>query len=202
MVRELNHRVKNTLAVVQAIAAQTIRPTGDPAEMVQRFSARIAALARTHDLLTTKQWDVVDLSELIGKELAHLATGARVGVAGPVVRLPPETALSIGLILHELATNAMKYGSLSVPEGSVRIAWRLEDAAENKACVQLTWTEQGGPQPTEPPARSGFGSRLIAQVSRSIGSSEISFPPEGVRFTLTFSIPRQEDEAPAVAILA
>lgn len=201
MVRELNHRVKNTLAVVQAIAAQTIRPTGDPAEMAERFGARIAALSRTHDLLTVRAWDVVELAELAGKEVGHLASGDRVAIEGPVVRLPSETALSIGLILHELATNAVKYGALSTPEGRIRIAWTVEEAEPGTLSIRLAWTETGGPPPDEAPDRKGFGSRLIAQVSRSLGEGSLTLTPEGARYVLAFQVPGCEKAVPAPVAL-
>ncbi|WP_181704385.1 sensor histidine kinase [Chthonobacter albigriseus] len=187
MVRELNHRVKNTLAVVQSIASQTIRPDGDPADMVVRFTERVSALSRTQDLLTQRQWSSIRLEDLLVAELTHLGLGDQVSLNGPDVEVPAELAVSTGLIVHELATNAAKYGAMSVPGGRVAVSWRLQ-AGEETTTVDLTWEETGGPAVTAP-SRRGFGSRLIGQVSRSMGEGNLTFDSSGVVFSLRFNVP-------------
>ncbi|USQ98520.1 sensor histidine kinase [Caulobacter sp. RL271] len=180
LVNELNHRVKNSLATIQAIAAQSF--TGERAldQAQEAFSNRIVALAEAHDLLTRENWEGADLHE-VTMRLADLHGGqSRFELSGPAVRLSPKTALSLSMALHELATNAMKYGALSGPEGRVRIAWELVPES-GPARLDLTWTEQGGP-PVKPPSDRGFGSRLIERglAAELSGSAAIDFHPDGV----------------------
>lgn len=184
LVRELNHRVKNTLAMVQSIAAQTIKGNGDNDAMVARFTDRLTALARTHDLLTRGNWDPVALDELLLAEVQHLDAGGRVRLSGPALALPAEIAVSVSLLVHELATNAVKYGALSVPEGRVEVDWTdVGPSTGIPDVLVLRWTEMGGPRST-PPSRQGFGMRLIRQVSQSIGRGALDFGAEGLRFRL------------------
>lgn len=160
MVNELNHRVKNTLATVQSIAGQTFRSSGDPAEMARKFDERLRALGNVYDVLSGERWANADLREIVHDALEPFATGAaqRVTVSGPEIRLAPRAALMVSLVLHELATNATKYGALSVPSGQVSVSWMPVDAD----WMRLVWREQGGP-PTKPPTRRGFGTRLIEE---------------------------------------
>lgn len=180
LVNELNHRVKNSLATIQAIAAQSF--TGDRAlpQAQEAFSSRIVALAEAHDLLTRENWEGADLYDVTAR-LAELHGGqARFELSGPAVRLSPKTALSLSMALHELATNAIKYGALSTPEGRVRVAWALAPGP-GPARLDLTWTERGGP-PVKPPTDRGFGSRLIERglAAELSGSAAIDFRPDGV----------------------
>jgi PAS domain S-box-containing protein len=179
---ELNHRVKNTLATVQSIALQTGR-TSDPASFEQAFLARIAALARAHDLLTEVAWEGASLREVIARTLApYVAEGQtdRIALSGPNVRLSPNAAVSLTMAFHELATNAGKYGSLSVVGGRVEVEWKADGPGDSTA-VQIDWRESGGPTVARP-ARRGFGSRLVEKsLAREFdGKVELTFAPEGV----------------------
>ncbi len=180
LVNELNHRVKNSLATIQAIAAQSF--TGERAlpQAQEAFSSRIVALAEAHDLLTRENWEGAELHDVTTR-LAALHGGAgRFELSGPSIRLSPKTALSLSMALHELATNAMKYGALSTPEGRIRVAWDLAPDT-GAARLDLTWTESGGP-PVSPPTGRGFGSRLIERglAAELSGSAAIDFHPDGV----------------------
>jgi len=180
LVNELNHRVKNSLATIQAIAAQSF--TGERAlpQAQEAFSSRIVALAEAHDLLTRENWEGAELHDVTTR-LADLHGGpARFELSGPSIRLSPKTALSLSMALHELATNAMKYGALSTPEGRIRVAWDLAPDP-GAARLDLTWTERGGP-PVKPPTDRGFGSRLIERglAAELSGSAAIDFQPDGV----------------------
>lgn len=162
MIDELNHRVKNTLATVQSIAMQTARSHHDPKDFAQSFQARILALSHTHDLLTRSHWEGADLHDVLRHETeAHDAH--RVTLTGPSVALNPPTALSLGMIFHELATNAAKYGALSSADGRVMVDWSLGDQRDRR--LTLTWREVGGPR-VQTPTRRGFGARLIERNVR------------------------------------
>ncbi|WP_454761242.1 PAS domain-containing protein [Caulobacter segnis] len=180
LVNELNHRVKNSLATIQAIAAQSF--TGERAlpQAQEAFSSRIVALAEAHDLLTRENWEGAELHD-VTERLAALHGGpARFELSGPSIRLSPKTALSLSMALHELATNAMKYGALSTPEGRIRVVWDFAPEP-GAARLDLTWTESGGPL-VKPPTDRGFGSRLIERglAAELSGSAAIDFQPEGV----------------------
>ena len=184
LVNELNHRVKNSLATIQAIAGQTFHAARSLPQAQEAFSARIVALAEAHDLLTRENWEGAELSDLLtGLQALHGAPG-RFAFTGPPVRLSPRMALSLSMALHELATNAVKYGALSTVAGHVRIAWSVTskpEAASGVARLVLTWTESGGP-PVSSPARRGFGSRLIERglAAELSGEAHIDFQPGGV----------------------
>jgi len=179
LIKELNHRVKNTLATVQSIAAQTLRSAPDLQVARDLFEARLVTLAAAHDLLTAESWRGARLSDLAVSALAPFETGQRPQIirSGPPVWLAAHRALALGLALHELATNAVKYGALSVPQGRVTLCWSL--AGDQLA---LSWTEEGGP-PVAAPARSGFGVRLLQRsLARDLqGDVALSFAPDGVR---------------------
>ena len=158
---ELTHRVKNTLTVVQSLAHQTQRGSTSLDDFVERFDGRLAALANAHRLLVQSNWQGADLMALVRSQLqAYLAEDQRrVRIDGEPVMLPSQLATPFGLVLHELATNASKYGALSTPRGYVLLKWMVEG---NKASrVHVTWRECEGP-PVRPPARHGFGSDLIS----------------------------------------
>ncbi|KRA62454.1 histidine kinase [Caulobacter sp. Root656] len=180
LVNELNHRVKNSLATIQAIAAQTFHAARSLPQALEAFSARIVALAEAHDLLTRENWEGADLLDLLTRlEVLH-GGPERFAIVGQSVRLSPRMALSLSMVLHELATNAVKYGALSTPQGQVRIAWTVVPGAAQPRLV-LTWTETGGP-PVQPPTRRGFGSRLIERglAAELSGEARIDFEPDGV----------------------
>lgn len=183
LTNELNHRVKNTLATVQSIAAQTFRGKTDDAAR-QMFDARMVALSNTHNVLTSQNWEAASLRSVVESALAPHALAevdtARFDLVGPDTRLHPKVAVTLAMALHELMTNAAKYGALSVPEGRVGVHWTLE-RIEGGERLDLAWTETGGPTVVEP-TRRGFGSRLIErQLPMEFdGSAVIAYPPGGV----------------------
>jgi PAS domain S-box-containing protein len=177
LVNELNHRVKNTLATVQAIARQTFRGEQSSAAR-ETFEARLQALSNAHNLLTRENWLTVSIADLVEEVLAPYHR-QRLALEGPDLRLEPRVALALSMVLHELATNAAKYGALSASQGMVVITWTVDDAASPG--LSFRWEERGGP-PVEPPTRTGFGSRLIERgLSAELdGEARIIFAPEGV----------------------
>ena len=191
LINELNHRVKNTLATVQSLVMQTLRTTERSADARPLVDARLAALARAHDLLTAENWEGAYLREVVERALKAFAAGARVEVGGPVVRLTPKQALALSIALHELATNAAKYGALSNEKGRVNLSWEVcgEGGAE---LLQLTWRESGGPV-VSPPARAGFGSRLIERnlAFELNGEARIAYRPEGVEAFISTPVERR-----------
>lgn len=192
LLRELTHRSKNLLAVVQGLARQTAESVDTMPEFTQRFGARLQALSGAHELLVRRSWQGVELQDLVLLEIeSDLPPVAdRVGISGVREILGPEAAQNIALGLHELMTNALTYGALSTSGGRVDISWdriRIGDVD----LLELRWWESGGPTVTEP-NRRGFGRMLIERlVPRAIeGTSELVFAPEGLRWTLRFPIDR------------
>ncbi len=188
LMREITHRSKNLLAIVQAIARQTARSTSTFEEFQRRFVARVQGLAASHDLLVNEDWSGASLKQLIDAQLALLAGRAmqQVQVDGPEVQLSSEVSQGIGLALHELVTNSLKYGALSVPGGMLSINWRFETAGGSKH-VLLHWLERGGPVVAQP-LRKGFGHTVIeGMVAASTGGKvQLDFAPEGLSWTLSF----------------
>ena len=186
---ELNHRVKNTLAVVQSLALQTMRSTPDPRDFARGFGERLMSLSRAHDLLAQSAWRGAPLHKVVGAVLEPFAAqSGRIAIAGDAVDLPANVTITLALMLNELATNAAKYGALSGETGKVGISWTASLAGEELA-IELLWREQDGP-PVAPPQRRGFGSRLLAASARQIkGEFEMAFPPTGVVCRLWFSVP-------------
>ncbi|MEH3143957.1 MAG: GAF domain-containing protein [Methylobacterium frigidaeris] len=181
---ELSHRLKNTLALVQSVAAQTLRNAATVGEAREALATRLITLGKAHDILLAGNTDGAGVAAIVSGALAlHDDTRRRFRLDGPDLEIGPSAALSLALMLHELATNATKYGALSVPDGSVAVAWDVEPAAE--AGFRLTWTEAGGP-PVSPPRRKGFGSRLIERGLAG-GGVDLRYPPEGV--VCAFSTP-------------
>lgn len=175
MINELNHRVKNTLATVQGLAAQTFRE-GNPGAPA-KFDQRLVALAQAHDLLTRTAWESVDISAVIAR-CADAVEDSLVA-SGPPALLPPHAALALCMCVHELVTNSVKYGALSSDQGRVIVTWNCPAEGE----IDLLWREEGGP-PVTPPARSGFGSRLIDRLARTElgGEIERDYAPSGLIF--------------------
>jgi two-component sensor histidine kinase/DNA-binding response OmpR family regulator len=166
LVNELDHRVKNTLASVQAIAQQTLRRTRDPEEFVSSFAGRIQSLARAHSLLSAATWRSADLQDVVRDQLLHGSIDeSRVTAVGPPLQLQPQMALHLAMMLHELGTNAIKYGSLSTPRGWVTVKWAVEGRT-----LRLRWEERGGP-PSHIPTKRGFGSTLIEQSAKGDGGA-------------------------------
>ncbi len=182
LVDELNHRVKNTLATVQSLAAQTLGSTAGVA--ARAFELRLLALSRTHDLLTRTQWESADLLDIARTICAP--DHKHVRLDGPSVALPPRIALSIAMVLHELLTNAVQHGALSVAEGSVDLFWKVYDGR-----LHLDWREHGGPAVVEP-SRRGFGTRLFERtvVNELRGAASLDFNPSGVHCTMDIALPR------------
>jgi two-component sensor histidine kinase len=190
LLRELVHRSKNLLAVVQAMARQTA--TGSPSieEFQRKFSARLQALSMAHDLLVSQDWRGASMHDLVRKQMAYCLdvaqgdVGAHARIDGPTIMLKPEAAQNIGLALHELAVNALTHGALSCPDGRIEIRWRRDDES-----FCLEWRESGGPCIASPPAE-GFGHKVIKRlVAQALdGESTLLFPPEGFVWTLTVPV--------------
>jgi two-component sensor histidine kinase len=190
MINELNHRVKNTLFTVQSLARQSLgRPADTPG--LHAFNERLMALARAHDLLTQSVWEGADLKEILEETLEPYLD--RTILAGPPVALTPNAALALSMVFHELGTNAVKYGALSAPEGSVTVVWHVDPGALHR--LTLHWEERGGPT-VSPPARQGFGSRLIAASLKSdlAGEARVDYRPSGLVCVLTLSLPETGKE--------
>ena len=189
LVRELHHRVRNTLATVQGVMNSTARTAETIEDYQWAFSGRISSLARTHSLLTEEIQQFVSFPQLLRQEVGVYADGVtdRVVLDGPDVELPSQLAVPLGMTIHELSTNAFRHGALSLPEGRVTITWSIL-AANDKRLLVCHWTETGGP-PVSPPERKGFGSMILTRVlSQQIGAKvEASYPALG--FELTAEIP-------------
>jgi PAS domain S-box-containing protein len=185
LLNELNHRVKNTLANVQAIVQQTLRSTKDPSDFSQRLTGRIHSLARVHSLLTDTNWQGADLRGLILDQLLQGPVDeTRVTAWGPSVRLEPQTTLHVALMLHELGTNSIKYGALSTAGGWVTVNWSVTDDK-----LQLRWVERGGPPFSAPVAR-GFGTTLIEQSAKSEGGiAKMLCESEGITWEISLTLP-------------
>ena len=177
---ELNHRVKNTLSTVQAIADQTLRTNADPAGFREAFEARLMALSATHNLLTATNWRSADLREVAQQEFRPYGP-ERYRLTGPPVALAAAEALALGMLFHELATNAAKHGALSSGVGQVCVAWRVHGEA-GRQVLEIDWAERDGP-PVARPTRRGFGSRLIERSLQGQlgGEASLDFAPEGLR---------------------
>ena len=190
LVGELNHRVKNTLAIVQAIARQTFRGSDAPPDLIDSFAGRLDALASAHDLLTKAHWESTDLKDLVEEALETCGVTGRASVDGPPLRLASSSAVTFAMALHELCTNALKYGALSVDGGRVEINWTVTANGESRFC--FTWQETGGPE-VRAPKRRGFESRLIerALAGDLKGEAVLDFRADGVRFTLDAPMPAQ-----------
>ncbi|HVC57693.1 MAG TPA: PAS domain S-box protein [Stellaceae bacterium] len=185
LMAEVNHRAKNLLAVVQAIAQQTAKH-GDAATFVSRFSERIGGLAAGQDLLVNNQWQGVEVSDLVEAQLAHFSDliGTRVLVVGPAVQLTADAAQGIGMALHELATNAAKYGALSNSEGRVCITWQVTD--DTKPRFSMSWLECGGPK-IGALTRVGFGQIVIGRMAEAAvqGVATINYEKTGLAWSLS-----------------
>jgi PAS domain S-box-containing protein len=185
---ELNHRVKNTLATVQSLATQTARGATTPAAFRERFEGRLIALSKAHDQLTMHHWENADLRELLSGSLApHTGTTPdRVVLRGEDVLLRPRAVLTLAMAVHELTTNAAKYGALSVPGGRVEVQWRPVRSENGQSCLQIEWIEQGGPNVVEP-EQHGFGTKLIegSIAAELAGKTRLTFQPQGLRCEIT-----------------
>lgn len=190
LLQELDHRVKNTLAIVQSIARQTLRASPSPEAFAEVFEDRILALSQAHELLTRRSWGRAQLEEILQRALTPFSADLadRFDIGGPAVTFSAETAVSVHMTIHELVVNAAKHGALSTAEGRVAIHWEIDEAA-TPPTLTLTWRETGGPPLAGTPTRRGFGSKMIQQgLARDLGgAATLDFPPSGVVYT--FSAP-------------
>ncbi|GLV20570.1 hypothetical protein TomMM35A_04300 [Sphingobium sp. TomMM35A] len=187
LLHELKHRVKNTLATVQAVAMQTFREA--PRAELNAFISRLLALSEAHDLLTQRDWEMVDVEHIVRRAVSPFAAeeGQRFDISGTKIEIPSEKGLQLAMVLHELSTNAAKYGALSNLNGAVEISWNCPDDGPGQV-LELQWVERGGPEATQP-TRKGFGSRMIERALRGEGSgAEFDFRPEGLRFRLQLAV--------------
>jgi two-component sensor histidine kinase len=205
LLNELNHRVKNTLATVQSIAAQTARSCPTVEEFKTRFEPRLLALSKAHDRLTRNRWEGANLRDIVEEELAaHGTAGRHFNASGPDVLLPPRASLSLSMALHELATNAVKYGSLSVPGGRVDVTWGTQcQESPLSTIVEISWAESCGPLASAP-EMTGFGSRLLKVTAQELQGTSISrFEPDGLQWSLRFPLPvladGSEHDSPDIA---
>jgi PAS domain S-box-containing protein len=195
LIAELNHRVKNILAIVQSVAWQTLSANQSPSEFKRAFDGRLRAISLAHDILTQGRWGHVDFEQLVERSLGPYHggdRGKRAQWSGTRLSLPPNMVVPLSMVLHELSTNAAKYGAFSVEHGHVNIAWRTDGGK-----VRFTWIETDGP-PVEGEIKAGFGSKLISRVVSYdlVGTAGLDFDREGFRCTLTFPVPQLRTDAP------
>lgn len=184
LLNELNHRINNTLVTVQSLVEQTLRATDTDRRVRENLTARLLALADAHKLLVDQNWAGADLRVIVEKALSPYEgrEGRRLSADGPTVRLSPQQAVSMALVLHELTTNAVKYGALSTPGGRIEVSWNLHYDEAGARHLTLLWAESGGP-PVAAPVRTGFGTRLIARSfgENGGGQARVDYAPAGVR---------------------
>jgi two-component sensor histidine kinase len=186
LIGELDHRVKNMLAMVRSLADQTLENVDSLAAFKSAFTSRLFALASAHDLLARETWVSANLERLVHSALPALIADGRMAVAGPPVRVGPKQALALSMALNELATNATKYGALSVAGGRVELGWQCD----NGDC-EICWRERGGP-PVSPPRRQGFGMRILnralaMELERPV---QLRFDPGGVECVISVALVR------------
>lgn len=193
LVRELYHRVKNTLATVQALMSSTARSSPTIESFRQAFFGRITSLSRTHEIITDDKWQEASLRQLFLRELEPYGDeGIRIRLRGPDVKIPSHLAVPVGLAIHELATNAVKFGSLSVPEGHLDVQWSMGQS-QNGPTLSIEWSEGGGPS-VRPPSHRGFGSQLLDRVLRIQASASVAidYLPEGLRAHIVLPLPERQ----------
>jgi PAS domain S-box-containing protein len=194
LLNELNHRIKNTLATVQGIAEQTLRAAQVDPRTRENLTERLLALSKAHDVLVDENWAGADLEAIVGHALAPHDQAARFQVDGPPVRLSPPQAVSLSLALHELATNAVKYGGLSTAAGTVAVTWNIAVDGHGGRHMNLLWEESGGPT-VRKPEQTGFGTRLITRHfgRESGGSARLDYEPDGLRCVLQLPLSGPEE---------
>jgi two-component sensor histidine kinase len=189
---ELQHRVKNTLAIVQSMASQTFRREADYKEAIATFQGRLRALATATELITRNNWTAVDVADLVAEVVSPFNAKGRFAFSGDRVAIDSRDANTLAIALHELCTNAVKYGALSNEAGRVVIGWTLEDSGEYAA---LQWTEINGPT-VVPPTTQGFGTKLLGSGAfASGGPVELSYPPTGLKARLSVRVAEKFDQA-------
>ena len=191
LLREMSHRAKNLISVIQAIAHRTLRNSESFDDFEQRFTGRLQALAASHDVLANQNWKVVSLEELARTQLSSfVATETqRVTVTGPYLEVDVDAAQAIGLALHELATNAAKYGSLSVAEGKVALSWTVVHEPADRPTLRIIWRESDGPE-ISAPSRKGFGHVVVNEmISRYVNAVvSTSYPSSGMVWEMSAPI--------------
>jgi PAS domain S-box-containing protein len=190
LLNELNHRLRNTLVTVQSIIENTLRSNGVPTDVRHVLTERIITLSQAHSVLVEQNWAGAELREIVRRALAaHEQTGRiPFRIDGPPVRLSPAQAVAVALALHELATNALKYGALSTLSGEVEVAWNLSYDEGGARRLILVWRESGGP-PVEKPTRQGFGTRLIARsFEHEGGRATLDYAPDGLRCVIELQL--------------
>lgn len=195
LVNELNHRVKNSLVMIQSLIRQSMRNSSGMEQAQEKIDSRIMALSTTHNVLTREGWHSADLLEIVSCAVAPYAGDeGRFHISGESHRLSPRKAVALSMALHELCTNALKYGALSVPQGTVRIAWDRSGLAGTDSTLDLSWQELNGPAPKTDSAK-GFGSRLLEQgLSHDLGgSTKLEFDQRGVRYRAQFPLEDREE---------
>jgi PAS domain S-box-containing protein len=185
LVAELDHRVKNVLATVNAVAAHTMDTSGSMDHFVAALDSRIRSMASTHELLSGLRWQGIPVGELLRRELAPYASNNNTSIEGPEVLLSAEAAQTIALVLHELTTNAAKYGALSMREGRVGVHWHYASNGQAPGQLAIEWLETGGP-PVEAPSNSSYGTSVITELVpyELGGTADLVFSAEGVRCRL------------------
>lgn len=187
LVNELNHRVKNSLAMVQSIARQTLRNASGLDDASDKIEERLLALASAHDVLTRENWHSADITELVGAvaTLHGTGDGHRFDVRGEACRLDPRRAVALSMALHELGTNAVKHGALSAPEGRVCVQWKRREV-DGQQRIELEWQESGGP-PVHAPLQAGFGARMLERgLKHDLGGEvDLAFEPAGLRYRVS-----------------
>jgi two-component sensor histidine kinase len=186
---ELSHRFQNLLTIIDSLARQTLKSTATREGFVDEFSGRLQALARAHRLLIKPDSGAADLLTVIRDQLMIGEDNVQVVCRGPDIALPPDEAFALGMVLHELGTNARKYGALSVPDGKVTIEWTTK-TGDTRRGLEISWVEDGGP-PVSAPRRAGFGSRLVQSAFRNKGGyARIRFDEAGVRCDMLIPLPQ------------
>ena len=189
LIHELNHRVKNTLAIVQAIAHQSFKGEALSISARRAFEGRLAALSAAHNLLTRQNWEGASIRQVLDEGLAAYRSSDRISLSGPDLPLGPKPAVSLAMAVHELATNAVKYGALSNEQGRIEIDWAVEAGR-----LRWTWRERGGPNVARP-QRRGFGSRMIERglAAELRGEVRLDFAEDGLVCTLSSPLPAERD---------
>ncbi len=199
LIDELNHRVRNTLAIVQSIVGHALRAAADPEQIRESIESRLFALSRSHDILTREDWRGVGLRDLVHEALEPFGAvdihARRFTIGGENIRLSPQATLVLCIVLHELATNALKHGALSNHLGSILIEWQIERGAQGNSRLLLRWKEQDGPK-VAPPVRKGFGSQIIERrIAYELdGTACLHYPADGLQCTIEIDAPEAAGE--------
>jgi two-component sensor histidine kinase len=194
LVAELDHRVKNLLARVAVISTYTRQGSNSIDQFVEVLDKRIQSMANAHSLLSQSRWSGVDLADLVRNQLAPYVTMANTTIGGPDVKLTPTTTQALAMALHELVTNAAKYGALSNPNGHVSVNWDRDQLESARPCVKIEWRESGGP-PVVKPSKLGYGTSLIRElIPHELGGAvDLAFASDGLRCKIDVPIERRRD---------